>query len=60
MKKETENEVQMKKHTRESNEETKIPEDDDRQYYKDEVGEDPDAGKKFHCCKLVLCSSRAN
>lgn len=42
MKKETESDIQMKKISREANEETAVPEDDDREYYREEVGEEPD------------------
>lgn len=41
MKKDTETDVQMKQLARQ----TEVVDDDDKEYYKEEVGEDPDAGK---------------
>ncbi|XP_066253597.1 protein Peter pan [Euwallacea similis] len=43
MNREKESDVQMKKMVREANEATKMEEDDDKEYYREEVGEDPDA-----------------
>lgn len=34
----------MKKASREANDEVPVPDDDDAQYYKEEVGEEPDKG----------------
>ncbi|XP_050297428.1 protein Peter pan [Anthonomus grandis grandis] len=42
MQKETESDIQMKKLAIESNMESKIVDDDDKEYYKQEVGEEPD------------------
>ncbi|CAG9769696.1 unnamed protein product [Ceutorhynchus assimilis] len=42
MKKMTETDIQMKKVSREANEESEFVVDDDRKYYQEEVGEDPD------------------
>lgn len=43
MKKETESDLQMKQLARQ----TEVVDDDDKEYYKEEVGEDPDAGKSL-------------
>lgn len=40
----TQTDILMKKATAESNQEAPVEEDDDAQYYKDEVGEEPDKG----------------
>lgn len=42
MKKETESDIQMKKLSKEANKDNPTVEDDDREYYKEEVGEEPD------------------
>lgn len=40
-----ETDIIMQKAARESNAETAVAEDDDREYYRQEVGEEPDKGK---------------
>ncbi|XP_053972204.1 protein Peter pan [Hylaeus volcanicus] len=42
MRKKTENETLLKKYAKESAEKSTVEEDDDAQYYRDEVGEEPD------------------
>lgn len=48
----SETDVQMQKSSQEANEEAPIEEDDDREYYKQEVGEEPDKGKEKNCFKI--------
>lgn len=40
----SETDILMTKSTREANQEVPVEEDDDREYYKEEVGEEPDQG----------------
>lgn len=42
-----ETDIIMQKAAKESNAETAIAEDDDREYYRQEVGEEPDKGKEI-------------
>lgn len=42
----SENDILMQKAVREANEGNQVEEDDDAQYYRDEVGQEPDKGKR--------------
>ena len=45
IKRKRENETLMNKYAKESYNQSKVEDDDDAQYYRDEVGEEPDKGK---------------